>query len=166
MYQMRSATCATLVSRKLESKEKLSKNLGVVKAHIGIKEDMSREMTSAKLIQAIEKGLPVSELEALQASLEIPLEVLAQRLGISRATLHRRKTSGRLAPDESDRVVRFARLMGKAMGIFTTEADARLWLTSPQVGLGGAVPLEYATTEVGAREVENLLGRIEYGVYS
>ena len=34
------------------------------------------------------------------------------------------------------------------------------------VGLGGAIPLEYAETEVGAREVENLLGRIEYGVYS
>ena len=44
--------------------------------------------------------------------------------------------------------------------------DGRRWLTSPQVGLGGAIPLEYAETEVGAREVENLLGRIEYGVYS
>ena len=46
------------------------------------------------------------------------------------------------------------------------EEAARRWLSSPQVGLGGALPLEYAETEVGAREVENLLGRIEYGVYS
>jgi len=42
----------------------------------------------------------------------------------------------------------------------------RRWLTSRQFGLGGAVPLEYAETEVGAREVEDLLGRIEHGVYS
>ena len=44
--------------------------------------------------------------------------------------------------------------------------NGRRWLASPQVGLGGAIPLEFAETEVGAREVENLLGRIEYGVYS
>jgi uncharacterized protein (DUF2384 family) len=39
-------------------------------------------------------------------------------------------------------------------------------LTHKQPGLGGAVPLDFAKTEIGAREVENLLGRIEYGVYS
>ena len=43
---------------------------------------------------------------------------------------------------------------------------ARQWLSFPQYGLGGVVPLDYARTEVGAREVETLLGRIEYGVYS
>ena len=36
----------------------------------------------------------------------------------------------------------------------------------PQVGLGGAVPLDYASTETGAREVHNLLGGIDYGIYS
>jgi putative toxin-antitoxin system antitoxin component (TIGR02293 family) len=63
-------------------------------------------------------------------------------------------------------VVRFARLMGKAVTVLESEDNARQWLTSPQFGLGGAVPLDYADTEVGAREVEDLLGRIEYGVYS
>jgi len=96
----------------------------------------------------------------------VPMERLAHRLGSSRATLHRRKLEGRLGREQSDRVVRFARLMGKAVEVFQTEEDARRWLTSPQVGLGGAMPLDYAETEVGAREVEDLLGRIEYGVYS
>jgi putative toxin-antitoxin system antitoxin component (TIGR02293 family) len=63
-------------------------------------------------------------------------------------------------------VLRFARLLGKAIKVFGSEDDARQWLGSPQVGLGGSAPLDYATTEIGAREVENLLGRIEYGVYS
>ena len=40
------------------------------------------------------------------------------------------------------------------------------WLRSQQLGLGGEVPLDYAESEVGAREVEDLLGRIEFGVYS
>ncbi len=122
--------------------------------------------TPSKLIAVIQIGLPVRELGDLQASLAVPMERLAPMLGISKATLHRRKAGGRLAPAESDRVVRFARLMGKAVEVMESEENARQWLTSPQFGLGGAVPLDYARTEVGAREVEDLLGRIEYGVYS
>jgi putative toxin-antitoxin system antitoxin component (TIGR02293 family) len=94
------------------------------------------------------------------------MERLFPLLGISKATLHRRKAGGRLAPAESDRVVRFARLMGRAVVVLESEATARQWLSSPQFGLGGAVPLEYAETELGAREVEDLLGRLEHGVYS
>lgn len=129
-------------------------------------EMVASDFTPSKLIEALRIGLPVQELEDLQATLEVPLEKLFPMLGISKATLHRRKALGKLGPDESDRVVRFARLMGKAVDVMESEEDARRWLTSPQFGLGGAVPLAYAETEVGAREVEDLLGRIEYGVYS
>ena len=94
------------------------------------------------------------------------MERLIPLLGISKATLHRRKAGGRLDTAESDRVVRYARLLGQAAGVMESLESGRRWLASPQVGLGGAVPLEYAQTEVGAREVENLLGRIDYGVYS
>jgi len=122
--------------------------------------------TPSKLIEVIQIGLPVWELGDLQARLDVPMERLVPMLGISKATLHRRMARGRLGPAESDRVVRFARLLGKAVEVMESEENARQWLTSPQFGLGGAVPLDYARTEVGAREVEDLLGRIEYGVYS
>ena len=124
------------------------------------------DFTSSKLIKVLQAGLPVQELNDLQATLEVPMEKLVPMLGISKATLHRRKAEGKLDPAESDRVVRFARLVGKAVEVLESEENARHWLTSPQYGLGGAVPLEYAETEVGAREVEDLLGRIDYGVYS
>jgi putative toxin-antitoxin system antitoxin component (TIGR02293 family) len=124
------------------------------------------DYTPSLLIRVIQGGLPVRELEDLRASLALPMEQLGPMLGISKATLHRRKAGGKLGPAESDRVVRFARLMGKAVVVLESEENARRWLTSPQFGLGGAVPLDYARTEVGAREVEDLLGRIEYGVYS
>jgi putative toxin-antitoxin system antitoxin component (TIGR02293 family) len=119
-----------------------------------------------ELVQLLRAGLPVGELDDLQASLGVPMERLAPMLGISTATLHRRRAGLLLGTQESDRVVRYARLMGRAIDVFESEANARAWLGSPQVGLGGAVPLDYAGTEVGAREVEHLLGRIEYGVYS
>lgn len=120
----------------------------------------------AKLLAAVRSGLPVRELEALQTTLAVPMEKLVPLLGISKATLHRRKQAGRLDQAESDRVLRFARLMGRAVEVMESEANARQWLASPQFGLNGAVPLEYAETEIGAREVEDLLGRIEHGVYS
>ena len=120
----------------------------------------------AMLIAHVRGGLPVSELDALQNTLDVPIDQLAPKLGISKATLHRRKAAGRLEPDESDRVVRFARLMGKAVEVFESEDAARAWLSAPQVGLGGETPLDYAMTELGAREVYNLLGRIDHSVYS
>jgi putative toxin-antitoxin system antitoxin component (TIGR02293 family) len=127
----------------------------------------ARVFTPQKLIEVIQIGLPVRELSYLQASLAVPTERLAPMLGISKATFHRHKVAGaRLGSAVSDRVVRFARLLGKAIKVFGDSEDARQWLNSPQFGLGNAVPLDYARTEVGAREVENLLGRIQYGVYS
>ena len=119
-----------------------------------------------ELIHRIQKGLRFSELQTLQNSLDLPFEQLAAKLCISRSTLHRRKAAGRLSPDESDKVMRLSRLLDHAAKVFGDVEKARAWLKFPQVGLGGAVPLDYAQTEVGAREVDDLLGRIDYGVYS
>ena len=58
------------------------------------------------------------------------------------------------------------RLLKQAEDVFGDVESARTWMTTKQPGLGKAVPLDFAGTEIGAREVENLLGRIEYGVYS
>ena len=133
---------------------------------------LEKKMPSAKakhpteLIRQIQKGLRFSELETLQNSLHMPFEQLAAKLAISRSTLQRRKAAGRLSPDESDKVIRYSRLVRQAADLFGDIEKARAWLKHPQYGLGGAVPLDYATTEAGAREVENLLGRIKYGVYS
>src|SRR6266700_2558035 len=119
-----------------------------------------------ELIRRIQKGLPFSDLKVLQDSIDMPFEQLAAKLSISRSTLQRRKAAGRLSPDESDKVMRYSRLLHQATDFFGDIEKARAWLKHPQYGLGGAVPLDYATTETGAREVENLLGRMKYGVYS
>jgi putative toxin-antitoxin system antitoxin component (TIGR02293 family) len=126
----------------------------------------SKAKHPSELIRKIQKGLRFSELETLQTSIGMPFEQLAAKLCISRSTLQRRKAAGRLSPDESDKVLRFARLLEHATDVFGDVDKARAWLKHPQYGLGGAVPLDYAETEIGAREVDNLLGRIDYGVYS
>ena len=127
----------------------------------------ANQYTPAKLVEVLQAGLPFRELQVLQTSLAVPAERLAPMLGISKATFHRRKgDASKLPTAVSDRVLRYARLLGQAFKVFEDLDSAKQWLNASQVGLGGAVPLEYAKTEIGAREVENLLGRIEYGVYS
>ena len=124
------------------------------------------DFSPSEIIRMVQAGLPVQELEQLLAALDVPMERLVLILGISKATLYRRKAEGRLGLAESDRILRLALLMGKAVEVLESEENARRWLKSPQIGLGGAVPLDYSETEVGARQVEDLLGRIEHGVYS
>ena len=126
----------------------------------------AKENHPTELIRKIQKGLRFSELETLQNTLHLPFEQLAAKLAISRSTLQRRKAAGRLSPDESDKVMRLQRLLEHATDVFGDVEKARAWLKFPQYGLGGAVPLDYAETEVGAREVDDLLGRIDHGVYS
>jgi putative toxin-antitoxin system antitoxin component (TIGR02293 family) len=117
-------------------------------------------------IERIHAGLNFRAVQNLQKALAIPMESLASVLGMSRATLHRRKNQGKIDKAESERLVRYQRLLKKAEDVFGDAKNAREWLTHKQAGLGNVVPLEFAKTELGAREVENLLGRIEYGVYS
>ncbi len=111
-------------------------------------------------------GLEFREFEALRRQLDLSLEELTARFGLSRATIEKRKAAGRLTPDESGKVVCFARLLGHAVHLFGGLEEARRWLKAPQRGLHGAVPLDYAKTDLGAREVENLLTRLNYGIKS
>lgn len=111
-------------------------------------------------------GLDFREFEALRRQLDLSLEELSARLGLSRATVEKRKATGRLTPDESGKVVCFARLLGHAVHLLGGLEEARRWLKAPQRGLHGAVPLDYARTDLGAREVENLLTRLDYGIKS
>ena len=95
--------------------------------------------------------------------LDLSLDELTVRLGLSRATVAQRKAAGRLTSDESGKVVCFARLLGHAVHLFGDLEEARQWLKTPQRGLHGAVPLDYAKTEMGAQEVENLLSQLGRG---
>ena len=87
----------------------------------------AKDFTASKMIKLVQAGLAVQELIELQTSLDIPMERLAPMLGISKATLHRRKGHGRLGREESDRVLRYARLMGKAVEVFESKEKARHW---------------------------------------
>lgn len=120
------------------------------------------------LIDLVEQGLPWSAAFHLKDSLEVTDREYAGVLGISERTLTRHKAhpQKRLGLTESDRLYRMARILALAREVLEDEKRAIAWLRRPQIGLGGRTPLKMMRTEAGAREVEDLLGRIEHGVYS
>lgn len=118
------------------------------------------------LIGVIKGGLSIGVFRALAEALEVSDAALADLAGISGTTLTRRKRAGQFTPSESERVLRIATLLERSTQVFGEVRSAAEWLKTPNLSLGNVAPLSYADTEIGAREVENLLGRIDYGVYS
>jgi putative toxin-antitoxin system antitoxin component (TIGR02293 family) len=117
------------------------------------------------LIEMIEKGLPYTAFERLQKNTGFSTEQLLDLLQIPRRTLARRKTAARFSSDESDRLVRLARVYGRALYFFDGDAKAATeWLGWPQYAFGGVRPLEMTRTDVGAQEVETLISRLEHGI--
>ena len=126
----------------------------------------ARVRTDGRLRDRVRAGLPYSAVKALADRLELPVGSLGNALKISARTLARRRRVGRLSPDESDRLVRLGRIAAMAEQTLGDPDKASRWLRKPNRALGGVVPLEHLDTDVGAREVESILGRIEHGVYS
>lgn len=118
------------------------------------------------LLETVSKGFLYRTFERFQRNSALPLDALLRLVAIPRRTLTRRKREGRFLPDESDRLLRASRLLGDALQLFEGDHQAATaWLTEAQAGLGGAIPLEVASSEVGAREVERLIHRLEHGVF-
>lgn len=117
------------------------------------------------LIEMIDKGLPYTAFERLQKNTGFTTDQLLDLLQIPRRTLARRKAAGKFAAGESDRLVRLARVYGRALYFFDGDAHgATDWLTDGQFAFGGVAPLEMTRTEVGAQEVETLIFQLEHGV--
>lgn len=126
----------------------------------------NQELSIPQVIKALEKGLPVSRFTKIRQTLDLPDKDLAKVIRVPKSTLAARKKKGKLSFEESERLYRVQRLLEKAINVFGAVEPARKWLKEKAYGLGDVSPLELASTEVGAREVENLLGRIEHGVFS
>ena len=118
------------------------------------------------LIRELRRGLSFRALEFLSAKSGMPISEIASLIEIPERTLARRRVSGRLTTGESERLLRVSRIFEYAVGMFGGDvAGAVAWLRNPRRALAGHAPLAYAATELGAREVENLFGQLEYGIF-
>jgi putative toxin-antitoxin system antitoxin component (TIGR02293 family) len=123
--------------------------------------------TPDDLANLVRRGLPAGAVSALAGKLSLGNAALSNTLGIPQRTMTRRLSQrSRLTATESDRTVRVARIYANALQMIGDKEIAVRWLLTPNRALGGERPLDRLDTDVGAREVEDVLGRIAYGVYS
>jgi putative toxin-antitoxin system antitoxin component (TIGR02293 family) len=122
-----------------------------------------RRSDPAELRTRIKSGLPYRSLESVCRRLRLTLPETATILHTPMRTLARRKRERRLQAVESDRLVRLARVAAHAVAVFGDESTAAAWLRRPNRALG-EMPFRLLDTEVGTAQVEEVLGRIEYGI--
>jgi putative toxin-antitoxin system antitoxin component (TIGR02293 family) len=120
--------------------------------------------TAAELRERIKRGLPFRSLDSVRERLQLSVPEAASVLHMPPRTLARRRLARRLAADESDRLYRVARVAAHAVAALGSEEKAATWLRRPNRALNGELPIRLLDTDVGARQVEDVLGRIEYGI--
>ena len=123
--------------------------------------------TDLEAVKLIESGLPFSAILRFHRVSGLTLERIKNLAGFSEGSFARRKQSGRLSSQESERMLRIGRIFEPGERRFTAGIKSgpcsgwrlqfRHWATNPRL---------LARTEPGAREVEDLIGRIEHGVVS
>lgn len=120
----------------------------------------------SKLIDAVKAGLPYRALLDLQAAFQISRSEIGKALLVTPSTMSHRKAAGYLRRDESERVVRLDRVLDLAISMMGgDQKSAATWMRAPRDVLNGESPLLRSATEVGVRDVEDLIGRIRNGVF-
>jgi putative toxin-antitoxin system antitoxin component (TIGR02293 family) len=141
-------------------------NATAVSERLGGSRVLEREIFSdLDWIEILENGFPHQVLDAaIEQGLHSREE--SEVLVIPRRTLsHRRQKRQRLSLEESDRLLRIARVNAQAEEVFGNPEKARRWLRKPNRPLKDAVPLELLKTSTGAGLVQEELVRIEHGIY-
>jgi putative toxin-antitoxin system antitoxin component (TIGR02293 family) len=124
----------------------------------------NKKPSAGYLRASVLKGLPFSSFEAVQKEIDLPQNQLSEILGIPARTIARRKDK-HLTAIESDRLYRVAWVLAFTADVLGNIEKARSWLKTPNRGLGGDIPLALLDTDIGVRQVEDVLQRLKYGIY-
>ncbi|MFV0450237.1 MAG: antitoxin Xre/MbcA/ParS toxin-binding domain-containing protein [Vibrio sp.] len=117
--------------------------------------------------KSIMDGIPASSLLHLMEGAKVSVTTVHRATKIPLSTLKRRvKEDQNFTTLESDAIYRLAALLDQATELFENEDKARQWLETPVYGLGGKRPIDMTSTTVDFERVQDLIGRIEHGVYS
>lgn len=122
--------------------------------------------TTFDWIEMIRQGIPAGAMESMLKAIQVSQADLARALGIPERTLARRKREGILNSEESAKLLRLARVVGRANEVFEDSAAALHWLKGSNSALAGRTPFSLLDTDIGADNVLDTLGRIEHGVFA
>ncbi len=132
--------------------------------------------TPLERIAMIRRGIPASEAKRIFAELSMGQGAGFKALNLSTATVNKKAKQGDLlSPEESERIVGFAKLVGQLEAMIEesgdpTDFDARAWmarwLTEPLPAFGGARPADLVDTMEGQGLVSAALAKMQSGAYA
>ncbi len=127
-------------------------------------------------IDMIRRGIPAAEAKRLFAELRIGQGAGFKALNLSTATVNKKAKQGEtLSPDESERIVGFAKLVGQLEAMIQESGDPKgfdakawmaRWLTEPLPAFGGVRPADLMDTMEGQGLVSAALAKVQSGAYA
>ena len=111
-------------------------------------------------------GISKRDLESLKEKAGLDYEKIAKALAVTRATLINKKGKGKFSSTISERIVGLADIYSYGYEVFDNIERFNTWMSKPNLALSGKAPYEVVDSQFGREEVRNVIGRIEYGVYS
>lgn len=123
-------------------------------------------LSAFEKISLIEKGISKKALQALKDVADLDYEQLAKLLNVGRTKLISKKENEKFDQDLSDKILGLAEIYSYGYSVFGEKENFNNWVFRSNKALGGKAPIDILNNSFGKEEVKNLIGRIEYGVYS
>jgi len=124
------------------------------------------QMTPVEKMYMVRDGVSKKDLESLKSKTNLDYDKLSILLSTTRATLINKKGTEHFSAALSERIVSIADLYSYGFEVFEDETKFKEWVFRPNQALGGKQPFELLDNQFGREEVKNVIGRIDYGVYS
>ncbi len=124
------------------------------------------QLTGFEKMHIVRDGVSKKDLELLKSKTALDYTMLAKALSVTRATLINKKRSEKFNAGLSERILGMADLYSYGFEVFEDEDRFNQWMAKPNKALGGQAPYDLIDNQFGREEVKNLIGRIDYGVYS
>jgi putative toxin-antitoxin system antitoxin component (TIGR02293 family) len=119
------------------------------------------------IISLSNEGIAKASLDALISHLGISKKSFSENiLGVSVKTFERKKSTDKLDKHTSSHVIEIAKVVEHALAVFENEEKVKTWLNTPNRALNNTKPIDLFYILTGLSMVNDILGRIEYGVYS
>ena len=132
----------------------------------GAKEKPENQMTPLEKMEKLKSGLSKQDLEHLKSRTELDYDKLSKALSVTRATLINKKGVEKFSSALCERIIGLADIYSYGYEVFEDEAKFNQWMFRPNQALGGISPYDIVDNQFGREEVKNIIGRIDYGVYS
>ncbi len=124
------------------------------------------QLTGFEKMHIVRDGVSKKDLELLKSKTALDYTMLAKALAVTRATLINKKRGEKFNAGLSEKILGMADLYSYGFEVFEDEGRFNQWMAKPNKALDGQTPYDLIDNQFGREEVKNLIGRIDYGVYS